>query len=188
MSYHCMPRWYNHLYLLNIENYMLNIENTKDSGRSEAEKNELHLWMYAKKMAKDQVSTIIFAIENYLVYGATYCISFPNNSFLFLTEAGGVEGGSVRSDSPGPALQSPPLVDAEQPPDPELEKRLLGYLSELSLSLPIDSLAITNQLNTVSALNMLVYTTSQKCGHTYYYSLCFRKIVKLPKLWSIWMR
>ncbi|XP_067303151.1 N6-adenosine-methyltransferase subunit METTL3 [Pseudorasbora parva] len=63
-------------------------------------------------------------------------------------EVGGVEGGSARSDSPGPALQSPPLVEAEQPPDPELEKRLLGYLSDLSLSLPIDSLTITNQLNT----------------------------------------
>lgn len=112
----------------------------------------------------------------------TVC-AFPNNSFLFLTEVGGVEGGSVRSDSPGPALQSPPQVDAEQPPDPELEKRLLGYLSELSLSLPIDSLAITNQLNTVSAVNVLVYTTSRKSGHThYYYSLRFRKIVKLSKL------
>lgn len=93
--------------------------------------------------------------------------AFPNNSFLFLTEVGGAEGGSVRSDSPGPALQSPPQVDAEQPPDPELEKRLLGYLSELSLSLPIDSLTITNQLNTVSAVNVLVYTTGQKSGHTY---------------------
>uniref|UniRef100_A0A3B3SR79 mRNA m(6)A methyltransferase n=1 Tax=Paramormyrops kingsleyae TaxID=1676925 RepID=A0A3B3SR79_9TELE len=56
------------------------------------------------------------------------------------------EGGSVRSDSPGPALQSPP--QAERPPDPELERRLLGYLSELSLVLPTDSLTITSQLST----------------------------------------
>nr|XP_055054448.1 N6-adenosine-methyltransferase subunit METTL3 [Misgurnus anguillicaudatus] len=63
-------------------------------------------------------------------------------------EIGGAEGTSARSDSPGPAVQSQPQVQVEQPPDPELERRLLGYLSELSLSLPIDSLAITNQLNT----------------------------------------
>lgn len=85
---------------------------------------------------------------------------------MFLTEIGGAEGGSARSDSPGPALQSPPQVEVDQPPDPELETRLLGYLSELSLSLPIDSLAITNQLNTVRAVWMLVYTTSKKPGHT----------------------
>uniref|UniRef100_A0A671M8W0 mRNA m(6)A methyltransferase n=1 Tax=Sinocyclocheilus anshuiensis TaxID=1608454 RepID=A0A671M8W0_9TELE len=71
-------------------------------------------------------------------------------------EIGCVEGGSVRSDSPGPALQSPLQVEVEQPPDPELEKRLLGYLSELSLSLPIDSLAITNQLNTVRPVCILL--------------------------------
>ncbi|XP_023692222.1 N(6)-adenosine-methyltransferase subunit METTL3 [Paramormyrops kingsleyae] len=61
-------------------------------------------------------------------------------------EVGVAEGGSVRSDSPGPALQSPP--QAERPPDPELERRLLGYLSELSLVLPTDSLTITSQLST----------------------------------------
>ncbi|XP_030636749.1 N(6)-adenosine-methyltransferase subunit METTL3 [Chanos chanos] len=63
-------------------------------------------------------------------------------------DVAGVEGTSVRSDSPGPALQSPPQVEVERPPDPELERRLLGYLSDLSLSLPTDSLSITNQLNT----------------------------------------
>ncbi|TRY85272.1 hypothetical protein DNTS_013226 [Danionella cerebrum] len=63
-------------------------------------------------------------------------------------EVGASEGGAARSDSPGPTLQTPPQVEVEHPPDPELEKRLLGYLSELSLSLPTDSLAITNQLNT----------------------------------------
>ncbi|KAJ8366957.1 hypothetical protein AAFF_G00336260 [Aldrovandia affinis] len=65
------------------------------------------------------------------------------------TEVGGVEGGSTRSDSPGPALQVPSL--AERPPDPELERRLLGYLSELSLSLPTDSLTITSELSTTEA-------------------------------------
>ncbi len=85
-------------------------------------------------------------------------VQFSNNEFWFLTEIGGVEGGSARSDSPGPALQGPLQVEVEQPPDPELEKSLLGYLSELSLSLPIDSLAITNQLNTVRSVCMLVYT------------------------------
>ncbi|KAI1888649.1 hypothetical protein AGOR_G00187320 [Albula goreensis] len=64
-------------------------------------------------------------------------------------EVGGVEGVSTRSDSPGPAIQNPP--QAERPPDPELERRLLGYLSELSLSLPTDSLTLTSQLSTPEA-------------------------------------
>ncbi|XP_053485316.1 N6-adenosine-methyltransferase subunit METTL3 isoform X2 [Ictalurus furcatus] len=38
-------------------------------------------------------------------------------------------------------------MEEERPPDPELERRLLEYLSELSLTLPTDSLAITSQLN-----------------------------------------
>uniref|UniRef100_A0A4W5L0Q4 mRNA m(6)A methyltransferase n=1 Tax=Hucho hucho TaxID=62062 RepID=A0A4W5L0Q4_9TELE len=65
-------------------------------------------------------------------------------------EVGGssTEGAATRSESPGPALQSPPQEEAERPPDPELEKRLLGYLSDLSLSLPTDSLTITDELNT----------------------------------------
>uniref|UniRef100_A0A6Q2ZJ59 mRNA m(6)A methyltransferase n=1 Tax=Esox lucius TaxID=8010 RepID=A0A6Q2ZJ59_ESOLU len=61
------------------------------------------------------------------------------------------EGTATRSDSPGPTLQSPPQKEAERPPDPELEKRLLGYLSDLSLSLPSDSLTITKELNTPEA-------------------------------------
>ncbi|CAB1345332.1 unnamed protein product [Coregonus sp. 'balchen'] len=42
-------------------------------------------------------------------------------------EVGGssAEGAAARSESPGPALQSPPQEEAERPPDPELEKRLL---------------------------------------------------------------
>ncbi|XP_076843485.1 N(6)-adenosine-methyltransferase subunit METTL3 isoform X2 [Brachyhypopomus gauderio] len=63
-------------------------------------------------------------------------------------EVGGVDGPSTRSDSPGPTLQTPVQVEVERPPDPELERRLLGYLAELSLTLPTDSLTITNQLNT----------------------------------------
>lgn len=66
-----------------------------------------------------------------------------------LSEVGGGDGAPTRSDSPGPTLQTPTEVEEERPPDPELERRLLEYLSELSLTLPIDSLAITNQLNSV---------------------------------------
>uniref|UniRef100_A0AAY5ELD3 mRNA m(6)A methyltransferase n=1 Tax=Electrophorus electricus TaxID=8005 RepID=A0AAY5ELD3_ELEEL len=58
-----------------------------------------------------------------------------------------VDGASTRSESPGPTLQTPAQVEVERPPDPELERRLLGYLAELSLSLPTDSITITNQLN-----------------------------------------
>ncbi|XP_028855422.1 N(6)-adenosine-methyltransferase subunit METTL3 [Denticeps clupeoides] len=63
----------------------------------------------------------------------------------------GGDGTSVRSDSPGPAAQNTPKVEEERPPDPELESRLLGYLSELGLSLPIDSLTITEELSTGEA-------------------------------------
>ncbi|KAI5625847.1 N6-adenosine-methyltransferase subunit METTL3 [Silurus asotus] len=63
------------------------------------------------------------------------------------TEVGSGDGAPTRSDSPGPTLQTPTEVQEERSPDPELERRLLEYLSELSLTLPIDSLAITNQLN-----------------------------------------
>uniref|UniRef100_A0A8C9SKV3 mRNA m(6)A methyltransferase n=1 Tax=Scleropages formosus TaxID=113540 RepID=A0A8C9SKV3_SCLFO len=68
------------------------------------------------------------------------------------------EGGAARSDSPGPALQTP--AQAERPPDPELERRLLGYLSELSLSLPTDSITITSQLSTSDA------PVSHSCIHS----------------------
>uniref|UniRef100_A0A8C7YHN2 mRNA m(6)A methyltransferase n=1 Tax=Oryzias sinensis TaxID=183150 RepID=A0A8C7YHN2_9TELE len=61
------------------------------------------------------------------------------------------DGSAVRSDSPAPAAPSSSQEETEKPPDPELEKRLLGYLSDLSLSLPIDSLAITNELNSPEA-------------------------------------
>lgn len=57
------------------------------------------------------------------------------------------DGPTVRSDSPAPSAPVPSQEEPEKPPDPELEKRLLGYLSDLSLSLPIDSLAITKELN-----------------------------------------
>ncbi|KAM4611981.1 N(6)-adenosine-methyltransferase subunit METTL3 isoform 2-T2 [Polymixia lowei] len=64
---------------------------------------------------------------------------------------GSTEGAATRSDSPAPTLQGPPQEETERPPDPELEKRLLGYLSDLSLSLPTDSLGITNELNSSEA-------------------------------------
>ncbi|XP_028285352.1 N(6)-adenosine-methyltransferase subunit METTL3 [Parambassis ranga] len=57
------------------------------------------------------------------------------------------DSSTARSDSPAPAATSTSHEETEKPPDPELEKRLLGYLSDLSLSMPIDSLAITNELN-----------------------------------------
>lgn len=75
--------------------------------------------------------------------------------FLFLLSfsrsdgSSSTDGSTVRSDSPAPSAPVPPQEEAERAPDPELEKRLLGYLSDLSLSLPMDSLAITNELNTV---------------------------------------
>lgn len=60
------------------------------------------------------------------------------------------EGSTARSDSPAPSAPFQPQEEKEKPPDPELEKRLLGYLSDLSLSMPTDSLALTNELNSVS--------------------------------------
>uniref|UniRef100_A0A3P9D1J5 mRNA m(6)A methyltransferase n=1 Tax=Maylandia zebra TaxID=106582 RepID=A0A3P9D1J5_9CICH len=60
---------------------------------------------------------------------------------------GSTDGTTVRSDSPAPAAPSTSQEETEKPPDPELEKRLLGYLSDLSLTLPTDSLSITNELN-----------------------------------------
>ncbi|KAL2078980.1 hypothetical protein ACEWY4_024724 [Coilia grayii] len=66
-------------------------------------------------------------------------------------DALGAEGTSARSDSPVPPTQNTPKVEEEErPPDPELEQRLLGYLSEL-LSLPSDSLTITYDLSTSEA-------------------------------------
>lgn len=58
------------------------------------------------------------------------------------------DGSAARSDSPAPSAPIPPQGEKESAPDPELEKRLLGYLSDLSLPLPMDSLTITSELNT----------------------------------------
>lgn len=63
---------------------------------------------------------------------------------------GSTDGATARSDSPAPSAPSTSQEETEKPPDPELEKRLLGYLSDLSLSMPTDSLTITNELNSVS--------------------------------------
>ncbi|XP_057711045.1 N6-adenosine-methyltransferase subunit METTL3 [Corythoichthys intestinalis] len=52
-----------------------------------------------------------------------------------------------RSDSPVASAPCGTREETEKPPDPELEKRMLAYLSDLSLSLPKDSLAITKELN-----------------------------------------
>ncbi|XP_076144645.1 N(6)-adenosine-methyltransferase subunit METTL3 [Alosa pseudoharengus] len=68
-----------------------------------------------------------------------------------LAEALGTDATAARSDSPGPTTQcSSKAEEEERPPDPELEQKLLGYLSELS-SLPVDSLAITDYLSTAEA-------------------------------------
>lgn len=61
--------------------------------------------------------------------------------------SGSTDASTARSDSPGPSTPAPSQEELEKPPDPELEKKLLAYLSDLSLPLPIDSLAITNDLN-----------------------------------------
>uniref|UniRef100_A0A8C6KAY0 mRNA m(6)A methyltransferase n=1 Tax=Nothobranchius furzeri TaxID=105023 RepID=A0A8C6KAY0_NOTFU len=63
-----------------------------------------------------------------------------------LSAAGSADTSTARSDSPAPSAPFSSQEETEKPPDPELEKRLLGYLSDLSLSLPTDSLTITNQL------------------------------------------
>lgn len=63
------------------------------------------------------------------------------------------EGSTARSDSPAPSTPLPSQEETEKPPDPELEKSLLGYLSDLSLSLPTDSLAITNELSSETAVS-----------------------------------
>uniref|UniRef100_A0A3Q2XE45 mRNA m(6)A methyltransferase n=1 Tax=Hippocampus comes TaxID=109280 RepID=A0A3Q2XE45_HIPCM len=58
------------------------------------------------------------------------------------------------SDSPAPSAASAPCgarEDTAKPPDPELEKRMLAYLSDLSLPLPKDSLAITKESETAVA-------------------------------------
>ncbi|CAG5929153.1 unnamed protein product [Menidia menidia] len=67
---------------------------------------------------------------------------------LSVADGGGSSEGSVaRSDSPAPSAPPGAQEETEKPPDPELEKRLLGYLSDLSLSLPTDSLTIKNELH-----------------------------------------
>ncbi|XP_034532115.1 N6-adenosine-methyltransferase subunit METTL3 [Notolabrus celidotus] len=63
------------------------------------------------------------------------------------------DSSTARSDSPVPSTPLPPQEETEKPPDPELEKRLLGYLSDLSLPLPIDSLAITDDLSFEAAVS-----------------------------------
>lgn len=77
------------------------------------------------------------------------------NHCCLLSSDGGssTEGSMARSDSPAPSAPFPPQEETEKPPDPELEKRLLAYLSDLSLPMPMDSLAITNDLNSVSILS-----------------------------------
>ncbi|KAM8880927.1 N(6)-adenosine-methyltransferase subunit METTL3 [Synchiropus picturatus] len=70
---------------------------------------------------------------------------------VLAADVGGADAITARSESPTPSAPSPAQDQTEQIPDPELEKRLLGYLSDLSLSLPTDSLAITNDLKTSEA-------------------------------------
>ncbi|XP_068611889.1 N6-adenosine-methyltransferase subunit METTL3 [Brachionichthys hirsutus] len=58
---------------------------------------------------------------------------------------------TARSDSPAPSAPILPQEETGKPPDPELEKKMLGYLSDLSRSLPMDSLAIANELSSSDA-------------------------------------
>uniref|UniRef100_UPI0037E7CB61 N6-adenosine-methyltransferase subunit METTL3 n=1 Tax=Semicossyphus pulcher TaxID=241346 RepID=UPI0037E7CB61 len=69
------------------------------------------------------------------------------------TGGGSTDSSTARSDSPAPSAPLPPQEETEKPPDPELEKRLLGYLSDLSLPMPTDSLAITDDLSSESAVS-----------------------------------
>ncbi|XP_053558259.1 N6-adenosine-methyltransferase catalytic subunit [Bombina bombina] len=65
---------------------------------------------------------------------------------LDLQSQEGSLGTTIRSDSPIPSAppQPPkaPSGPAEVTPDPELEKKLLHHLSDLSLALPVDSVSI----------------------------------------------
>lgn len=80
-----------------------------------------------------------------------YKLSGDSPFIIFIWADSGTlpEGSTARSDSPAPSATVPSQEETEKPPDPELEKRLLAFLSDLSLSLPADSLAITNELNSV---------------------------------------
>lgn len=95
--------------------------------------------------------------------------------FVVPSDGGGsTDGSTVRSDSPAPAAPSTSQEETEKPPDPELEKRLLGYLSDLSLTLPTDSLSITNELNSVSfCLHCSCYPWTQWCGFIFDISIVF---------------
>lgn len=97
------------------------------------------------------------------------------SSFVVPSDGGGsTDGTTVRSDSPAPAAPSTSQEETEKPPDPELEKRLLGYLSDLSLTLPTDSLSITNELNSVSfCLRCSCYPWTQWCGFIFDISVLF---------------
>lgn len=84
---------------------------------------------------------------------------------MFLSDGGSsTDGSTARSDSPAPSTHFTSQEETEKPPDPELEKKLLGYLSDLSLSLPTDSLTITNELNSVSLCIYIRYLV-EFCFH-----------------------
>ncbi|MEQ2170537.1 N6-adenosine-methyltransferase subunit mettl3 [Goodea atripinnis] len=90
----------------------------------------------------------VCSLRSLLLFWFSKCENIDINEVVN-TKNGGIsaDGSTARSDSPAPSAPSTSQEETEKPPDPELEKRLLGYLSDLSLSLPTDSLAITNQLN-----------------------------------------
>lgn len=70
MNYYCKPRrWYNQLYLLAIKCWILRTHKILEEVMLKKLIASLKM-----KMAKNQVLTIIFAIVNYWVYGATYCM------------------------------------------------------------------------------------------------------------------
>lgn len=99
---------------------------------------------FCLSLSVDLITHEIFNVNKKLS-GKLTCIVF------IWSDSGSIaEGSTARSDSPAPSATLPTQEETEKPPDPELEKRLLAYISDLSLSLPADSLAITNELKSVS--------------------------------------
>lgn len=112
----------------------------------------------------DLITHKIFNINKKLS-GNSPCIVF-----IWSDSGSFAEGSTARSDSPAPSATALPQEEREKPPDPELEKRLLAYISDLSLSLPADSLAITNELNSVSHKAQSHFVLQKKVENLLYLS------------------
>lgn len=97
----------------------------------------------------------------------------PCTVFIWSDSGSFADGSTARSDSPAPSATVLPQEETEKPPDPELEKRLLAYISDLSLSLPADSLAITNALNSVSHKSQNPFVLQEKVENLLYLSTLY---------------